>query len=114
MTNWIEEGRDVMRAPHWQWVPGMLTCGGLRIVSIHGDQWFVTDDDETDPGRWEDVDPDAVPDLEDAATVGAVLTLVWNAMPYGSTFSLDRTPGALRLWRAASWMLEKVGRSSCT
>ena len=65
---------------------------------------------QMEQGRWQDVDPDAVPDLSDAATVGAVLTLVWDALPYGSTFSLDRTPRALPLWRAASWMLEKVGR----
>lgn len=43
---------------HWRWVPGMVDTAGRRVVAP------------------EDVPGDAIPDLDDWATVGALLGLI--------------------------------------
>ena len=72
--------RRLVNLPGWRWTPGMREVGdGLRVVQawdVGGVLWASEDD--VDGGDW--VHEGRIPDLSDAATIGAAYA-VWQSHP---------------------------------
>ena len=60
--------RRAVACRHWRWLPGMRAVGRRRMPAA----WFRVEEYTQMVGEWRD----AVPDLSDPATVGALLALV--------------------------------------
>jgi len=68
--------RRAIACPRWRWMPGMVTTYGQRIARVDDDGYTVA---YTRGGHLQTVEPDALPDLTDAATLGCLLALVREA-----------------------------------
>lgn len=68
-------GRRAVACKHWRWMPGMMTCGGWRVIAISEGRSVCAKYD------FVVISPehDAIPDLRDPATVGCLLDLVREA-----------------------------------
>ena len=75
----IELGKRAVACPKWRWMPGMLTTEGTRIV--HDPSRFPGRACALRDGGWTPrlLNPGALPDLTDPATVGCLLALVREA-----------------------------------
>ena len=69
-----ELARRAVACKHWRWLPGMRAVGRRRMPAA----WFRVEEYTQMVGEWRD----AVPDLSDPATVGALLALVREAGAY--------------------------------
>jgi len=67
-------GKQAMASPHWGWVPGMLTLDGVRVLEgwwdcFRGIQEFTRSGED---GEVHGSYKNHIPDLSDAATLGAI------------------------------------------
>jgi len=74
----LDLARRAVACPKWRWMPGMRTTEGIRIV--HDPSRFPGACALRD-GGWTPrlLDPGALPDLTDPATLGCLLALVQKA-----------------------------------
>jgi hypothetical protein len=75
----IDLARRAVACPKWRWMPGMRTAEGLRIV--HDPSRFPDRACALRDGGWTPrlLNPGALPDLTDPATLGCLLALVREA-----------------------------------
>ncbi len=108
-----ELAKRAVASPHWRWMPGMLiqTVGGPtdRIAGIDSTfihAWAESQQTENPRGMWiryrlDRMNKHGVPDLSDAATVGALLALVReaHAPAHWLTTAPLMTAGGVHGWR---------------
>lgn len=122
----MELGKRLVACPGFRWMPGMLVLGAShrsRIVDAgeaHALVWVKdphTQGCPWDPEPLEDEYPDAVPNLNDPATLGCLLELVreawgeWAHLVPFKTNTLDEATGELvpALWWALASLDEPEG-----
>jgi hypothetical protein len=92
--------RRAIACPRWRWMPGMVTTYGQRIARVDADDYTVA---YTRGGHLQTVEPDALPDLTDAATLGCLLALVREAW---------REPTLSVAWAGGGWyVVQRIRRS---
>lgn len=96
-----EEGTKFVLTKSWRWMPGMLTLAGDRVRHISDDGRVILDRGYVslnDANNWcvvyPPIDPCDIPDLRDAATIGACVEVLHRVS--GDVVSLFFTNG---LWQ---------------
>jgi hypothetical protein len=92
--------RRAVACPRWRWMPGMVTTYGQRIARVDDDGYTVA---YTRGGHLQTVEPDALPDLTDPATLGCLLALVREAW---------REPTLSVAWAGFGWYVVQLIRRS--
>jgi len=76
MSDSLELAYRAVECKHWRWMPGMLTTTRMRVIRVDDDG---NADGFHDQACYLWVIKDALPDLEDPATLGCLLELVRRA-----------------------------------
>lgn len=92
--------RRAVACPRWRWMPGMVTTYGQRIARVDADGYTVA---YYRGGHLQLVEPDALPDLTDPATLGCLLALVREAW---------RDPTLSVAWAGGGWYVVQPIRRS--
>jgi hypothetical protein len=74
--------RRAVACKHWRWMPGMVTTLGLRIDAVYEREPYRSGryyDDFGELQHTREHEPEPLPDLIDAATLGCLLALVREA-----------------------------------
>ena len=108
----INLARRAVACPGWRWMPGMRTTDGARVLAVDGG-WLTTAVyvGEYIADSWSAglrLAADALPDLDDPATLGCLLALVREARSAGPDIeSYFTRAGALQIrvsvWAAGDW-----------
>ncbi len=75
---WVELERRVQNSGWFRWLPGMANTDGSRVVRVSHPWAYVVDDGGAECGVFR-ASALGVPNLRDAATVGALLCLAQEA-----------------------------------
>jgi hypothetical protein len=95
--------RRAVACKRWRWMPGMMTCGGWRVIAISEGRSVCAKYD------FVVISPehDAIPDLTDPATIGCLFALVREA--YGQPTMSCLFDHADATWSEYPWDVKLVG-----